>query len=62
LDDGRVAELCEIIVATGALAQVEARITSCTAAARQALRDAPISAAARAALDSLAGAATDRHA
>jgi geranylgeranyl diphosphate synthase type I len=62
LDDGRVAELCEIIVATGALAQVEARITSCTAAARQALRDAPISAPARAALDSLAGAATDRHA
>jgi geranylgeranyl diphosphate synthase type I len=62
LDDSRVAELCEIIVATGALAQVEARITSCTAAARQALRDAPISAAARAALDSLAGAATDRHA
>jgi geranylgeranyl diphosphate synthase type I len=62
LDDGRVAELCTIILATGALEQVEHRITQRTAEARQALADAPISGAARTALDTLAGAATDRHA
>ena len=62
LDETRAAELCAIIVGTGALEQVEQRITERTAEARRALADAPISDAARAALDALAGAATDRHA
>ena len=62
LDDGRVAELCKIILATGALDQVEQRITERTAEARAALADAPLSDASREVLDTLAGAATDRHA
>ena len=62
LDDGRVAELCKIILATGALDQVEQRITKRTAEARAALVDAPLSDASREVLDTLAGAATDRHA
>lgn len=62
LDDERVAELRRIILATGALDQVEQRITDRTSTARQALAGAPISEPARAALDTLAGAATDRHA
>jgi geranylgeranyl diphosphate synthase type I len=62
LDDDQVAELCTVILATGALEQVEQRITDRTAEARAALAAAPISEASRAALDSLAGAATDRHA
>jgi geranylgeranyl diphosphate synthase, type I len=62
IDDNRVAELCKIILATGALEQVENRITERTAQARAALVDAPISEASRNALDALAGLATDRHA
>jgi geranylgeranyl diphosphate synthase, type I len=62
LDDDRVAELCEIILATGALEQVEQRITDRTAEARRALAGAPISEGARATLATLAGAATERHA
>jgi geranylgeranyl diphosphate synthase type I len=62
LDVDRVDELCEIIRATGALDQVEQRITERTAEACDALRDAPISEASRAALETLAGLATDRHA
>jgi geranylgeranyl diphosphate synthase type I len=61
LDDDRVAELCSIIVATGALDQVEQRITERTTEARAALAVAPISDDARAALDTLAGLATDRR-
>jgi geranylgeranyl diphosphate synthase type I len=62
LDDDRVGELCAIILATGALEQVEQRITARTAEARAALTHAPITEPARAALDTLAGLATDRHA
>lgn len=62
LDDGRVAELCRIIHATGALGQVEQRIAERAAQARAAVATAPMNAAAREALDTLAGAATDRHA
>jgi geranylgeranyl diphosphate synthase type I len=62
LDDNRVAELCEVILGTGALDQVEERIARRTTEARAALSAAPISEAARVALDALAGAATDRHA
>jgi geranylgeranyl diphosphate synthase type I len=62
LDEQRVAALCRIIVATGALEQVEQRIADRAAAARDALAAAPISEPARAALSSLADAATDRHA
>jgi geranylgeranyl diphosphate synthase type I len=62
LDDDHVAALCEIITATGALAQVEQRIVDRTAAARGALAAAPIGAAARDALDALARAATERRA
>jgi geranylgeranyl diphosphate synthase, type I len=62
LEDDRVAELCKIILATGALDQVEQRITDRTAEARAALGTAPLSDASREALDALAGAATDRHA
>jgi geranylgeranyl diphosphate synthase type I len=62
LDDDRVAELCAIILGTGALEQVERRISERTAEARTALADAPINEAARTALDTLAGLATDRHA
>jgi geranylgeranyl diphosphate synthase type I len=62
LDVDRVAQLCEIIRATGALDQVEQRITVRTAEACEALVDAPISDASRGALETLAGLATDRHA
>ena len=62
LDFERVAELCEIIRATGALDQVERRITERTAEACAALVDTPVSDVSRAALETLAGLATDRHA
>jgi geranylgeranyl diphosphate synthase type I len=62
LDDTEVAHLREVIVATGALEQVEKRITQRTAEARAALDSPAISADCRAALDTLAGAATNRHA
>jgi geranylgeranyl diphosphate synthase type I len=62
LDDGRVAVLRQIILATGALDQVEQRIADRTAAAKQALADAPLAEPARAALNALAEAVSDRHA
>ncbi len=62
LDDAQVAALREVIIATGALRQVEHRITDGTAHARAALDSAAISAESRAALDALAVAATNRHA
>jgi geranylgeranyl diphosphate synthase, type I len=62
LDDDAVARLREVIVATGALEQVEQRITARTAQARAALDSSAISDESRAALDALAGAATDRRA
>jgi geranylgeranyl diphosphate synthase, type I len=62
LDDAQVAALREVIVATGALEQVEQRIAGRAAEARRALDTAALSEQARATLDALAGAATDRHA
>ena len=62
LDERRVAELREVIIATGALEQVEKRIAVGTAQARAALSASVISEDARAALDALAVAATDRRA
>ncbi len=62
LDDARVAALCRLIVATGALDQVEERIAARAAQARAALDPAVIGADAHAALDALIGAATVRHA
>jgi geranylgeranyl diphosphate synthase type I len=62
LDDGGVARLREIIVDTGALETVEALITDLVAAARTALRDAPIAAEAGAVLSHLVDAATSRAA
>jgi geranylgeranyl diphosphate synthase type I len=54
--------LRDVIVATGALEQVEQRIGAKTAAARDALTSPALSADCRAALDALAGAVTDRRA
>ncbi len=62
LDDDQVERLRGVIVATGALDQVEQRIVARTAEARAALAGPAISGEARAALDALARAATDRHA
>jgi geranylgeranyl diphosphate synthase type I len=62
LDAGQVQRLREVIVATGALEDVERRIVERTAAARTALHSGTVSEDARTALDALAGAATDRHA
>jgi geranylgeranyl diphosphate synthase type I len=62
LDDERVAELCDVIVSTGALEQVEVRITERAAQARAALDTRQIGAASRAALDALIDVAVDRRA
>jgi geranylgeranyl diphosphate synthase, type I len=62
LDLGQIAALREVIVATGALADVEQRITTRAAEARAALHSDVISSAARDALDALVAAATERHA
>jgi geranylgeranyl diphosphate synthase type I len=59
-DDG-VAAICNVIVATGALARVEARIAERTKQARTALAASAIAADARTVLDMLAVAATERH-
>jgi geranylgeranyl diphosphate synthase type I len=61
LDDDGVAALREVIVSSGALDAVEARIGERTAEACSALRDAPIAPEARDGLESLARAATERH-
>jgi geranylgeranyl diphosphate synthase, type I len=61
LDEDGVAALREVIVSTGALDQVEQRITQRTAEARDALQSDAISESARKALDELAVAATERH-
>jgi len=61
LSDARVAELRQVIVATGALEQVEQRIAVRAAEARAALTSPAIAAPARPALDALIGAATVRH-
>ncbi|HEY7046178.1 MAG TPA: polyprenyl synthetase family protein [Jatrophihabitantaceae bacterium] len=60
LDDTGAAALCEVIVATGALDRVEARIAERADQARAALTPA-IGADARDVLDSLAVLATERH-
>jgi geranylgeranyl diphosphate synthase type I len=62
LDDAQVAELCAVIVQTGALDQVEQRIAERAARARSALAAAEIGADARVALDALVDAAVDRRA
>ena len=61
LDDEGVAAICEVIVATGALARVEARISERTKEARAALAASRIATDARDVLDMLAVAATERH-
>ena len=61
LDDAGAAALCDVIVATGALDRVEARIAEQTTRARAALHTPAISADARAVLDALAVLATERH-
>lgn len=61
LDDDGVAAICDVLVATGALDQVEARITERTAQARAALDTSAINPDAREVLERLAIAATERH-
>jgi len=61
LDDDGVAAICDVLVATGALDQVEARITERTAQARAALETSTINPDAREVLERLAIAATERH-
>jgi geranylgeranyl diphosphate synthase type I len=61
MDDAAVAALREVIVRTGALEEVEQRIAARTAAALTALESPGISVESRAALASLAEAATQRH-
>jgi geranylgeranyl diphosphate synthase type I len=61
LDESAVEAMREVIVDTGALAQVERRITRRTAEARSALASDAISTEARTALDGLAVIATERH-
>ncbi len=61
LDEAGAAALCKVIVATGALDRVEARIAERTAQARAALDTAAIAADARQVLDGLAVLATERH-
>ncbi|MBG6138209.1 polyprenyl synthetase family protein [Longispora fulva] len=60
LDDRGVAALREVIVSTGALATVEARISELTAAAHDALDGAPVEPGAHAVLTDLITAATRR--
>jgi geranylgeranyl diphosphate synthase type I len=62
LDDDQIARLREVIVATGALDQVERRIVERAEEARTALAAPALSDDARRALDALARAATERHA
>jgi geranylgeranyl diphosphate synthase type I len=62
LDEQRVAALRELIVATGALDQVERRIARRAAQARDALESPALSADSRTALAALAEAAANRHA
>jgi geranylgeranyl diphosphate synthase type I len=62
LDEEQVAALREVIVASGALDEVEQRIARGTAQARAALESPALSADSRAALAALAEAATNRHA
>ncbi|HLY34388.1 MAG TPA: polyprenyl synthetase family protein [Jatrophihabitantaceae bacterium] len=61
LDAVAVAELRDVITATGALADVERRIATCAAQARAALRMPAVSADAQESLDALVSAATERH-
>ena len=61
MDENAVAALREVIVTTGALELVEKRIVERAAQARDALQTDAISADARAALDALAVAATERQ-
>jgi len=61
MDEHGVAALREVIVSSGALDQVEQRISQRTAEARTALRCKAIADEARTALDELALAATERH-
>lgn len=61
LTDDRLAALREVIVSTGALEQVEQRIALRADEARKALRTDAISDDAKAALDALVAAATERH-
>lgn len=61
LDDSGVAALREVIVSTGALAQVEQRISQRTAEAHDALDNPVLNGDAREALTALALAATDRR-
>jgi geranylgeranyl diphosphate synthase type I len=61
LDDAGVEELRAVIAGTGALAEVEERISTLTRAALDGLQGAPIAAEARAVLAELAVAATARH-
>jgi geranylgeranyl diphosphate synthase type I len=62
LDDAQVAAVREVIVATGALDQVEKRIARRADEARVALATPAVSPPARAALEALIGTATDRSA
>ena len=61
LDEQAISRLREVIVATGALAQVEERIAHRADEARAALRTDALSEDSRIALDNLAVAATERH-
>lgn len=61
MDESVVAALRDVIEHTGALAQVEIRIAQRATEASNALQNRAISDAARAALESLAVAATERH-
>jgi geranylgeranyl diphosphate synthase, type I len=61
LDEAGAAALCDVIVATGALDRVEARIGERTARARAALDTPAISDDTRNVLDGLAVLATERH-
>jgi geranylgeranyl diphosphate synthase type I len=62
LDDEQIAQLRDVIVTTGALDQVEARIASRAGIARDALDSPAISSAARDTLAALIEVAVDRHA
>ena len=62
LSDSGVAELRDVIVSTGALEQVEQRITASAERARAALQGSAVSEAARGALDALVDVATVRRA
>jgi geranylgeranyl diphosphate synthase type I len=62
LDDDEVAALRDVIIATGAVDEVEKRIAECAEQARAALETPAISNEARRALDALIDAATVRHA